>query len=288
MITQVKIIPVRKRGNVTIAGSYIDSTTGKTVHLLADGKKVVTQLDAGDRIFQYTFESGIPLVLKLDTDDYGDQQVISFWKKHPLVQTAGLINPNLMNPTFEFEIHNDRVKVDYEAVVSKLKCVQVVSSMNPRERRDLAFALGSDPREMVDMEVFVHLIGLTLDGIAIARRDQVARFSEVRSIERQVTIYANKAIKYGLVTRDGAVYRVGGRNLGGSVDSVIATLLADNELYENYIRPEVDRVDKDELAQAQEINDPILAGLPEGLAELIPAVSSNEKKAAGRGKNAGA
>lgn len=282
MITQVKIIPLRKRGSVTITGSYVDSKTGRHVYLIADGRKVVGQLDQGDRIFQHTFENGMPLTVKFDDSEYGDQQIINFWKNHPLVQTAGYVNPNIMLPTFEFEIRNERVKVDYDAVVSKLKCVQTVSQMNVRERRDLCFALGSDPRDMNDMEIYVHLIGLTLDGIAIAKRDQVSKFTAVRKVEQAATIYANKAIKYGIVIRDGAVYRVGGRNLGGSVDSVIATLLADEEFFDNYIRIEVDRIDKDELAQAELIDDPLLAGLPEGLAELLPVNSSLEKKAAAR------
>lgn len=290
MITQVKITPIRKRGTVTITGSYYVAKTGKQLNLLASGDRVVSSLSEGDRIFQHVCESGQPLVLKLDPDNREQAAIIQFWKNHPLIVTAGYDNPNLMNPSFEFEIHDERVNVDYDALVSKLRCVQIVSTMSLRERQNLAFALGSDPREMTAREVYIHLIGLTLEGIAIAKRDQVFNFMSVRGAEKAATVYAQKAIRYGIIIKDGSIYKVGGRNLGGSVDSVIAAILADEQLFENYIQPEVDKRDKDELSQAAPIEDPLLNGLPEGVAELLPkgvveslpVTSSKEKKEAAK------
>jgi len=282
MLTKVQIIPHRKRGNVGITGHYNDRSTGRNVYLLADGRRIVTAVGEGDRLFQHSFEKGAPLEFTVNLETYEDKAVVDFWKNHPLVETAGYTNRNLAMPSFTFEIREDRVNVDYEALVSKLQCVKTVSQMSLRERRDLCFALGSDPREMSDKELYIHLIGLTFDGIAIAQRAEVTRFGIVRNAERLATVYANKAVTYGIINRDGSVYRVGGRNLGGSIDSVIATLLADEEFFENYIQVEVDRLDKDELAQAADLEDPLLNGLPEGVRELLPVMSSIEKKAAAK------
>jgi len=242
---------------------------------LSNGKKVVSALEEKDRVFQHTFESGYPLTFTFNDDDFQDSAVIEFWKNHPLIKTDGYENPNFVAEQFVFEIKEEKVRVEYDALLSKLKAVHIISSMTERERRDLTFALGSDPRTMSTKEVYLHLVGLTLNGIAIAKRESVFVFNQIRGIERVATIYANKAIQLGIVKKEGVVYKVGGRNLGGSVDAVISAIIADNELFENYIKPEVDRVEKDELAQMETITE---LEIPKELENLIPAITATEKK----------
>jgi len=283
MRIKAQLIPQRTRGIITIVGSYRDRKTDKELYLLANGKKVVSQLEEGDRVFQHSFESGFPLSLSFDETDFSDKAVIEFWKNHPLVYTAGYKNHNFVAEQFVFEVKEERVRVDYETLMSKLECVSNVAIMSESERRDLTFALGSDPRGMSSKEVFVHLIGLTLNGIAIAKRDLVSTFLQVRSSERIATVYANKAIHFEIVKKEGVVYKVGGRNLGGTVDSVISAILADTELFENYIKPEVDRIEKDELEQIETIGDTPL-DIPEEILNLLPVTSATEKRSAGKRK----
>ena len=64
------IIPERKRGNITIVGSYRDNRTDKEVFLLASGKKVVTSLLENDRVFQHTFEDAHPYEFSFDENDF--------------------------------------------------------------------------------------------------------------------------------------------------------------------------------------------------------------------------
>jgi hypothetical protein len=275
MRIKANIIPQRTRGSITIVGSYRDRKTDKEKFLLSNGKKVVSALEEKDRVFQHTFESGYPLTFNFNDDDFQDSAVIEFWKNHPLIKTDGYENPNFVAEQFVFEIKEEKVRVEYDALLSKLKAVHIISSMTERERRDLTFALGSDPRTMSTKEVYLHLVGLTLNGIAIAKRESVFVFNQIRGIERVATIYANKAIQLGIVKKEGVVYKVGGRNLGGSVDAVISAIIADNELFENYIKPEVDRVEKDELAQMETITE---LEIPKELENLIPAITATEKK----------
>jgi hypothetical protein len=275
MRIKANIIPQRTRGSITIVGSYRDKKTDKEKFLLSNGKKVVTALEEKDRVFQHTFESGYPLTFNFNDDDFQDSAVIEFWKNHPLIKTDGYENPNFVAEQFVFEIKEEKVRVDYEALLSKLKAVHIISSMTERERRDLTFALGSDPRSMSTKEVYLHLVGLTLNGIAIAKRESVFVFNQIRGVERVATIYANKAIQLGIVKKEGVIFKVGGRNLGGSVDAVISAIIADNELFENYIKPEVDRVEKDELAQMETITE---LEIPKELENLIPAITATEKK----------
>ena len=275
MRIKAQLIPQRTRGNISIVGSYRDKKNDKELFLLHTGKKVVSHIEENERVFQYSFESGYPLTLNFDEEDFQDKSVIEFWKNHPLVFTEGYTNPNLVSEQFTFEIKEEKVRVEYEALLSKLECVSIVSSMTDKERRDLVFALGSDPRGMSLKEVYIHLIGLTLSGIAIAKRDSVFVFRKVRGEERVATIYANKAVQLGIVKQEGVVYKIGGRNLGTTIDAVVSAIIADAELFENYIKPEVDRLEKDELSQIETIGE---LELPKGFENLIPAITAAEKK----------
>jgi hypothetical protein len=277
MRLRAQLIPQRTRGSVTIVGSYRDRKTDKELFLLSSGKKVVSHLQENERVFQHSFESGYPLEMSFDESDFQERSVVEFWKNHPLVKTDGYTNPNLVSEAFSFEIKDEKIRVDYDVILSKLNCVSIVSTMTDKERRDLCFSLGSDPRGMTFKEVYIHLIGLRLEGIAIAKRESVFVYNQVRGVERIATIYANKALQYGVVKQEGVVYKVGGRNLGSSIDAVISAILSDGELFENYIKPEVDRLEKDELSQIETIGNESLE-LPAELENLIPAITGADKK----------
>jgi hypothetical protein len=270
---QASLIPKRTRGTATIVGSYRDKTTDKEIHLLSSGKKVVSLLNEKDRIFQHSFEQGYPLILKFDQDDFQERNVIDFWKNHPLVETEGYNNPNLVAPQFTFEIKEEKVRVDYDALVEKLNVVSLVSSMDESERRNLCFALGSDPRDMSSKEVFLHLIGLTLGGIAIAKVSEVKLFSNIKGIEKEAAIYANKAVQYNVVSKEGSVYKIAGRTLGSDIDAVKSMVMSDSELFENYIKPEVDKIE-------ESMKKPEGIDIPEEIKDLLPIESANKKKAA--------
>lgn len=277
MRIKAQLIPQRTRGNIIIVGSYRDRRTERELYLLSSGRKVVSVLDENDRVFQHNFESGYPFELSLDLDDFQDKAVVDFWKNHPLVNTEGYTNPNLVSEQFVFEIKEEKIRVEYETLISKLTCVSQVTAMNDQERKNLAFALGSDPRGMNSQEVYLSLIGLTLNGIAIAKRGMVSNFLSVRSAERIATVYANKAIHYKIIRQEGSVYKIGGRNCGTTIDSVISMVMSDNDLFENYIKPEVDKIDKDEFAQVETIGSAQLE-IPKEILDILPVTSAREKK----------
>lgn len=269
------LIPQRTKGNVSIVGSYRDKLTDKELYLMMSGKKVVTTLNETDRVFQYTFEEGFPLTLSLDNEDFQEQTVIDFWKNHPLVFSDGYNNPNLISQQFKFEIKEEKIQSEYTELLGRLECIGQVSNMTYAEQLNLAFALGSDPRTMSPMEVYLHLVGLTLNGIAIARKDYVKNFLSVRSNERIATVYANKAITYKIIEKDGPVYKIAGRNAGTTMDAVVAMILSDVDMFTNYIKPEVDKYDKNELMKFDTLN-PI--ELPDEIKNLLPVSSALEKK----------
>ena len=270
---QARLIPQRVRGTATLVGSYKDRKTDKELNLLSNGKKVVNLLAEKDRVFQHTFEEGYPLTITLDETDFQEKTVIEFWKNHPLVETDGYNNPNFVSPQFVFEIKSERIRVEHEVLLDKLLTVSVITSMDEQERRDLVFALGSDPREMNSMEVFNHLIGLTLNGIGIAKRKEVKLFSRVKGIEKDASVYANKAVQYNIVKKEGSVYKISGRTLGTDIDSVVSMIMSDSELFENYIKPEVDKHESD-MIQPEKLD------IPEEIKELLPVESATRKRVA--------
>jgi hypothetical protein len=279
MRIKAQLIPQRTRGNISIVGSYRDKKSDKELFLLHSGKKVVTSLDEKERVYQYTFEAGYPLTFSFDQEDFADKSIIEFWKNHPLVKTEGYANPNLVSEQFIFEIKEERVRVEYEALLSKLSCVSSISAMTNKERFDLTFALASDPRGMSTKEIYLHLIGLTLNGIAIGKHEMVSNYLQVRSVERVATIYANKAVQYEIVKKEGSVYKIGGKNAGTTIDAVVSLILADGDLFENYIKPEVDKYDNDELSGVELVDS---LDLPKEILDVLPLSSATEKKKAGR------
>lgn len=275
MRIKAQIIPQRKRGNITIVGSYRDNKTDKEVFLLASGKKVVTSLLESDRVFQHTFEEAQAYEFSFDESSFQEIAVLDFWKNHPLVKAQGHENPNLIAEQFELVVKQEKVKVDFDELSKRLEVVGIVSRMSYQEQYNLLFAIGGDPRDMEPMELYLAHIGLTLNGLAIAKKAEVKRFMAVAGIEKQATVYAHKAIKYGIVTKDQSVYKIGGRNAGTSVDAVIALISSDSDLFENYIKPEVDKRDKEEITKFKE-NE--ILDLPEEIMQLIPASGAVEKK----------
>jgi len=275
MIIKAQIIPLSTKGNVTIVGSYRDRDSDKEYFLNHSGKKVLTSIDETDRVFQHTFQNGYPLIITLDVEDFAQKAVIDFWKKHPLVRTEGFSNRNFISEQFIFEIKEEKVSSDYEALMSKLETVSIISNMNLLERFNLCFALGGDPRDMSEKELYLNLVGMTLGGIAIAKRDEVRNFINIKQNEKEAAIYANKAVSYGVIAKEQSVYKVGGRNLGASIDSVYAMLLSDNDLFENYIKPEVDKREKEQIIVSNLDKE---LEIPEEILNLLPVNSATEKK----------
>ena len=110
------IIPERKRGNITIVGSYRDNRTDKEVFLMASGKKVVTSLLENDRVFQHTFEDAHPYEFSFDENDFVDSALLDFWKNHPLVKTDGYVNNNLIAEQFTLVVKQEKIKVDHDEI----------------------------------------------------------------------------------------------------------------------------------------------------------------------------
>ena len=132
------IIPERKRGNITIVGSYRDNRTDKEVFLMASGKKVVTSLLENDRVFQHTFEDAHPYEFSFDENDFVDSALLDFWKNHPLVKTDGYVNNNLIAEQFTLVVKQEKIKVDWE-LIKKLRKDNMIKNNMIKNKNGINF-----------------------------------------------------------------------------------------------------------------------------------------------------
>lgn len=260
MRVEVLIYPKKAKGNVTIVGSYRDTKIDRDVYLISGGKKVATYLEEKDRVFNHTFEAGLPFGFTYETEDPKEVAVLDFWKNHPLIETEGHDNYNLIREEFELVEKSEQIRVEYEELVGKIKVLSKINNMTLKGMYDLCFALGGDPRDMEPREIYLYLVGSELDGIALVDYEETEEFLSIRKNERDAEVYANKAIAYGIVKKEGSVYKIGGRNVGMDVDGVVSMILSDKELFENYIKPEVDK--KDRVVEEESVID-VKISIPE-------------------------
>lgn len=251
MRVEVLIYPKKAKGNVTVVGSYRDSKIDRDVYLVSGGKKVATYLEEKDRVFNHTFEAGLPFRFTYETDDPKEVAVLDFWKNHPLIQTEGHDNYNLIREEFELVEKSEQVRVEYEELIAKITVLSKINNMTLKKMYDLCFALGGDPRDMEPKEIYLYLVGSELNGLALENYEYTNDFFSIRDHEKEAEVYANKAVAYEIVKMEGSVYKIGGRNAGTDIDGVVSMILSDKELFENYIKPEVDK--KDQVVEDEKV-----------------------------------
>jgi hypothetical protein len=98
-------------------------------------------------------------------------------------------------------------------------------------------------------------------------------FDKIKGIEKEAMIYANKAVQYNIVGKEGSVYKIAGRTLGTDIDAVKSMIMSDSELFENYIKPEVDKLEESEPKEKE-------LEIPDEIKELLPVESASRKRVA--------
>ncbi len=269
----------KPKGGNAFSGSY--KTGDKHWFLVedVDGKRVTHKLEAGDRVFSRVFQPETVVSFEIPE---GDNRILDFFKNHPHVMTEGYQNKNFKPsvPSFRLDVPDERVEHQYKQLQQKVFVVDKVRTLSYEDMIDLAFALGGNPRDKEGSlyqpkEVFTYLIGQQLDGLACKNVDRCISVWKLSKVEKAASVYAHKAIRYGIVSHEGGVYKTANVTLGSTIEQVIAHFKADADVFNNYIRPEVDLKEKEGLALREDrVFDP--KDLPEDLRELLPAVMEKE------------
>lgn len=244
MIRKILLSARTPKGTYTLQGSYYDKVSRKHLYCVENGKRVVSdfEFDSGSKQFDILLDNAAVYTLEYDDDNAYELAVVDFYMNHPLVQTEGHQNPNLINGLFTCVLQHKIVDNEISNLSENLDVALKCLALSFEEKADLAYALGIDARGLTHKELISRLIGPNLTGDAITRKNVFTHFHESADTERKVKVYAQKAITLGIIKLENGYYRVGGRTLGSSERDVIDMCQSDKDFFYGFIKVEVDKV----------------------------------------------
>lgn len=277
-MVEIKLLAKGTKGSRMFRGEYKDAL-GNTWYLINDGRKAVQQITAEEKVYTRSVAPGTPLIFNLDeTKASAFDGVMKFIKNHPNVASEGHDNPNLSLELFELIIPAEKTSMSYVRTITKLAVASKIYNMEDDELAEVAFALGGDARGKDKYELFNYLVGEQLNGLATANADSFIQYQKMNSAVSIALLYANKAHRYGVITKENELYKCNERILGNSISQVADAFRSDSDLFDGYIKKEVDRFDQD--AKAKIVKNTIdMSSLPQELIDEIPAVVSKNAKA---------
>ena len=247
-MSKITLIPASRKGGYLFTGSYLDKKTNTTRFLVQKADNtfdVVTNVGSDQRVFKHNFVNGSAYSFDVDTGLADGKEVVLFFKNHPFVFCPGHENHNAQSPLLELVIADEKINNEFSDLMERLEIVHEVLNMDFDQKEDLCWALQIDPSNMSEKEMIVQLLGANLSGAAIQNRGAAIAYRKMREQERIATIYANKAIKHGIANNEHNVFTIAGQNCGPNVQTMTAVFLSNDDLYRNYVVPEIDRIEKE-------------------------------------------
>ena len=244
MIRKLIISAKAPKGTFTLLGNYYDKKSRKNLHLVENGKRVITEMEYDDytKQFDILLTDGATYTLEYDDANKNESAVVDFYLNHPLCSNVNHTNPNMVSPLFtvvmQHMIVENEISSMNENLDSAIKCL----SLSFEEKHDLAFALGIDARGLTHKELVSRLVGPNLTGDAIKQKHVFDHYYESLETDRKVKVYVTKAITTGIIQQENGYYRVGGRTLGSQERDVIDMCNSDKDFFYGFIVPEVDKV----------------------------------------------
>lgn len=243
MIRKLLIETAVPKGSTTLVGQYFDKKLRTNVYLVDNGKRVLSEQEYdGESVFNVTIEDGVVYSHEYDDQIQDELMTVEFFKNHPLCRVIGGTNPNMVNAIFTVKIHHEVVEKDINQLDHNLNVAIETLKLSFKEKYDLCFALGLDPRGKTHKDLVLLLVGPNLSGKAITDSDTFRFYMTGVESDRKARVYANKAILSGIIASEGGYYRVGGRTLGATEKDVVDACITDKEFFYSFIVPEVDRL----------------------------------------------
>lgn len=244
MIRKLLLSARTPKGTYTLQGSYYDKVSRKHLYCVEQGKRVISDFENDGSYKQFDVLLNDSAVYTLEYDDSNPYElaVVDFYMNHPLVQTEGHQNPNSINGLFTLVLQHKIVDNEVSNMNENLDVAIKCLSLSFEEKHDLAFALGIDARSLTHKELVSRLIGPNLSGDAITRKNVFTHFYESLDVDRNIKVYAQKAITLGIIKLENGYYRVGGRTLGSNERDVLDMCQSDKDFFYGFIKVEVDKI----------------------------------------------
>lgn len=165
-------------------------------------------------------------------------EVVAFWKNHPLVQVSG--EALKKNAKFILEVIEEAQLRKEKDSKSALKAMSIVSSMDSQTIKDAMYFLNRNPKDMTEMEIYLHLCDMKT-GALIVDQDLRTKFIEAfgsvstEGINRQneMLLFVRKALAHNILEQRGGNVYFDGRLIGKSDESIIGYFLDNEDVYEN-------------------------------------------------------
>lgn len=213
--------------NPTLVASYYDRAKAKTFILDTRYHVHTDKLAVGANRFSYRFDQRMSPELRIvwdwSDDDKVNQIEIPFQKQakdwflnHPNIQTAGYVNPNLVQPLFKMYILEDMEDKEYKDFKLRLQVMNIVDNMTKEKRKDIAYYYGLNPSKMDDKKVLLSLVspigGALMDNVKA--EELVRLMSTPDNKEMIIRTVVKKAITLGkILVKDGKYYGFGDNEL---------------------------------------------------------------------------
>jgi len=292
MIRKLIIDPIIPKGSFTLPGEYRDKATRKNLYLVSDGKAVITDYEFDDhRVHNIVITDGQPVTVEYDEKNKKELAVVDFFKNHPLCSTEGHSNPNFARGIFRVHLSHEKTDIEIDKLERNIEIALKVLSMSFENKHELAFALGLDPRGLTHRELTVRLIGANLTGASYIDTKTFDIFYNGIESNKKAMVYAQKAIKAGIISYNNGYFSVGGRTIGAIEKDVVDLCLSDKEFFSGFIVPEVDRIADNSLiiGDDYEVSNTLISETISEKSEELSANPSNipsEKTNKGRPKKA--
>jgi hypothetical protein len=253
MIRKLIIDPIIPKGSFTLPGEYRDKATRKQLYLVNDGKSVITDYEFDDHsVYNVVITDGQPVTIEYDDNNNKELAVVDFFKNHPLCSTEGYSNPNFARGIFKVHLQHEKTDIEISKLEKNIEIALKVLSMSFDDKYELAFALGLDPRGMTHRELTISLVGANLLGIAYSSTKTFDIFYNGMESSKKAMVYAQKAIKLGIISYDNGYFSVGGRTVGSTEKDVVDLCLSDKDFFNGFI---VTEVNKSADAPSEHLND---------------------------------
>ncbi len=284
---EAKLVLNKEKGSAYFPGTYQDKSNTNRI-LLKDKSKAVTALETNEESFRRTVNAGEILSFLIEDSPQG-KSIVKWLKEHPLVVTEGFDNPNRSGePKFTLIIEHEKIDQDFANLRAQLTVISRITDMNDEELIDMAYALGGNPSKQDEKAIALSLIGSSLNGIAVSTLksdgksglERAIEYFKMKKYESEALIYAKKAILNNIIIKEGTGYKVGNTHLGSTVAEIVAVFRTDADLFEGYVKREVDKIDEGAVIARRNNKTFDPENLPDHLKEIIPAVA--EKKTSGQ------
>jgi hypothetical protein len=274
MIRKLIIDPIIPKGSFTLPGEYRDKATRKHLYLVNDGKAVITDYEYDDhRVHNIVITDGQPVTIEYNDTNKKELMVVDFLKNHPLCSTEGHENQNFARGIFRVHLQHEKTDIEISKLEKNIETALKVLSISFEEKYEMAFALGIDPRGMTHRELTVTLVGANLTGAAYSNIKTFDHFYNGIESNKKAMVYAQKAIKLGIISFDNGYFSIGGRTIGATEKDVIDLCMSDKDFFSGFIVPEVNKT----ASSPEENNDDYTVGsqliketIEEGAESLAP------------------